>query len=820
MRLSFLSVRASFVLSAACFCPHKLLAQQPTPEQVRSRLDTSPDLVSRLRGEIARRALTSEQVRARLRAAGYPESLLDSYLPEGASRPIAPINRDSLIDAVAKLGLVDSVTAQVLRGDTIRRDSTFRAPPGVIDNLPIFGLDVFRRSSTRFEPTMTGGVGANYRIGPGDVLALIITGETEKAYTLDVSREGFILIPSVGQVYVANLTLAQAQTVLLAKLRQSYSSISLSPGASTRFYVTIARIHANQVFVIGEVLNPGSYQISSVGTVLTGLYAAGGPNDNGTLRRIQIQRSGQVATVDLYDYLVRGDASHDAGLESGDVVFVGVHGGRASIRGEVVRPAVYELVPGETLTQLVSDAGGFTSEAARQRIQVRRILPPELREPGGRDRIVLDVSPANFAGSTPPFVLLPGDKIEVFGITSRERNSISVSGSVWSPGTQGYKAGMRLSDALRASGGVLPDVYLDEVLVSRLETDGTRRSLHAELVDSLGTPRVDFPLQEDDSIRVYARSEFVPNRYVAIAGAVKRGGQYPYRAGMTLRELVLASGGPLESADLREAEVARFPAIRGKGELATTFRVSLDSTYVLDRAPDGSHLGPPGDPIPRSGAPEVPLSPYDNVLIFRQPEWRELGTVWVGGEVRYPGPYTIKTTSERLSQLLGRAGGLTAQADPSASVFFRREDGAGRIGINIARALKDSKSQDNFVVLPGDSILIGTFKPYVQVRGAVNSPVTVAYVQGRPITYYIAAAGGLSHNADGGSAYVRQANGSVESRQRNWLRPDRDPSPLPGSTVFVPEKSPGEKSDYAGVAGVVAPILASLLTIITIIARR
>jgi protein involved in polysaccharide export with SLBB domain len=216
----------------------------------------------------------------------------------------------------------------------------------------------------------------------------------------------------------------------------------------------------------------------------------------------------------------------------------------------------------------------------------------------------------------------------------------------------------------------------------------------------------------------------------------------------------------------------------------------------------------------------VLLSPYDNVLIFRQPEWRQLGTIWVGGEVKYPGPYTIKTTSERLSQILGRAGGLTVQADPTASIFFRREDNAGRIGINIERALKDSKSQDNFVVLPGDSIFIGTYKPYVQVKGAVNSPVTVAYERGRPVSYYVAAAGGLSHNADGGRVYVRQANGSVESRQRNWLRPDRDPSPGPGSTVFVPEKDPAEKADYTGVAAVVAPILASLLTIITIIVRR
>jgi protein involved in polysaccharide export with SLBB domain len=669
---------------------------------------------------------------------------------------------------------------------------------------------------------MSGGVGANYRIGPGDVLALIITGETEKAYSLDVSREGFILIPSVGQVYVANLTLAQAQTVLLARLRQSYSSISLSPSASTRFYVTVARIHTNQVFVIGEVVDPGSYQISSVATVLNALYAAGGPTENGTLRRVEVQRAGQVvATVDLYNYLVKGDASRDVRLETGDVVFVGVHGGRLSILGQVVRPAVYELTPGQTLPQLVEAAGGFTAEASRQRVQVRRILPPEQRASGGRDRVVLDVSLANFAGSTPPFVLLPGDDIEVFAVATRERNLIAVTGNVWLPGTQGFKIGMRLSDALQAAGGVQPDIYLGEVLISRLESDRIRRSIHTEFADSTGHLRTDPVLQEDDSIRVYARSEFIPNRYVAISGAVRRGGQYPYRIGMTLRELLLTAGGPLESADLREAEVARVPTSRGNGQLAVTFRVPLDSSYLLDRRPDGTPFGPPGVALPNSGAPDVLLSPYDNVLILRQPEWRMLGAVWVGGEVRYPGTYTIKQTAERLSDILNRAGGLTKQADPDASLFYRREDEAGRIGVNVGRALHNPRSTDDFVVLPGDSISIGTYKPYVQVKGAVNSPVTVAYAAGKSIRYYVAAAGGFSHNADEKGVFVKQANGSIESIVRNWLRPDVEPAPRPGSTVIVPEKTASDnKSDFAGVAAVVAPVLASLLTIITVLARR
>ena len=254
-------------------------AQQITPDQALARLQQDPQSVQRIRDEISRRGLSADQVRARLRAAGYPDSLLNQYLStENPSPNLVPT--DTVIDAVRALGLVDPVFLQSVarrdiarlsaRFDSTRADSTLTK----FDMLPVFGMDVFRESTSRFEPALGGAVGTNYRIGPGDVLALIITGEVERAYSLDVSREGFIVIPQVGQVYVANLTLGEVDGLLYNRLRQSYSSISRSPGATSHYYITVSRIHANQVFVIGEVMHPGSYQVASVGTILTALYAA------------------------------------------------------------------------------------------------------------------------------------------------------------------------------------------------------------------------------------------------------------------------------------------------------------------------------------------------------------------------------------------------------------------------------------------------------------------------------------------------------------------------------------------------------------------
>src|SRR5690606_24698782 len=173
--------------------------------------------------------------------------------------------------------------------------------------LEIFGLEVFRARTSRFQPTLQGPVGDSYRLGPGDRLALILTGEVERALSLDVSRDGFIIVPEVGQMHVANLTLGQFEEQLYQRLRRVYSGISRSPGARTQFEVTVARLRNIQVFVTGAVERPGAYQVSAGGTALTALYAAAGPTANASLRRIEVRRADQlVGTFDVYDYLLTG----------------------------------------------------------------------------------------------------------------------------------------------------------------------------------------------------------------------------------------------------------------------------------------------------------------------------------------------------------------------------------------------------------------------------------------------------------------------------------------------------------------------------------
>jgi protein involved in polysaccharide export with SLBB domain len=550
------------------------------------------------------------------------------------------------------------------------------------------------------------------------------------------------------------------------------------------------------------------------------LYAAGGPTINGSLRGVLVRRGGQTAdTLDVYSYLVGGDASHDVRLQTGDVLFVPVHGARVRIFGEIARPATYEMKPTESLVDLLRASGGLKATASRQRVLIERVLPPAERTATGRDRVTIDVSSSALDGASGPAIpLQDGDIVRVFPVAERVRNRIFVDGNVLQRGAQGLSPNMRLSDALRHA-GLKPDTYLGEVLVTRLRPDSSRIQLRATLADSTGTVVNDLPLQEDDQIQVFSLTTFRPVRYVAIGGAVRRSGRVLYREGMTLRDLVLLANGVQEGAYLKEAEIARMPDDRSGGRTATTLRVPLDSTYLFERDAQGRYLGPPGMPVPSSGAPDVPLKPYDNVLIMRQPDWGLQRSITIQGEVRFPGVYALTNKAERLSDLVKRAGGLTSEAYADGIVFFRRDNNIGRVGVELSSALRRYESADNLILRDGDNISIPPYNAVVTINGEVNMPSTVAYVRGKGIDYYINAAGGATSKGDDDHAFVMQPSGKMEAVKEHFFLPDQIPKPRPGSIVTVPANDGKPKQDLLPLLAGLVQIIGSTVAIIVAVTR-
>ena len=705
----------------------------------------NPDAI---RQRIRESGLSADQIRSRLRASGYPDNLLDAYLGAGAPEAGAQTGSVAELSAIQALGFGPVSSSQQgldtgmirWRGDTL------------VSRSNVFGVDVFRRTTTQFLPLLSGPVPPDYHLGPRDMLVLILTGDVELAYTLQVTREGFVFIPQVGQVFVSNLTLTQLRDVLYTRLGHVYSGVRRGANATTRFDISVANVRANQIFVVGEVAQPGAYQISSLGTVLTALYAAGGVTERANMRRIEVQRLGKpVATLDLYDYLLRGDTRSDIRLETGDVVFVPVHETRVQVSGAVIRPGIYDLQAGEQLGDLLAASGGFRADAALQRVTVHRILAAAERGPGRAPRAALDVA---------------------------------------------------LAVAARAPVG-----------------DGQGTSYRTP---ALGAPGIRVPalsLMDGDSVVVDFLPPLSETYYVAIAGRVNKPGRFPWRPGMTLRDLVQLARGPKIGAYLKEAEIARLPEDRSRGQLATTLRVPLDSTYLFERTPDGRFVGPPGVAVPASGAAEVPLSPYDNVLIMQEPQFDLQRAVVVSGQVRYPGTYSLRSKEERLADVIERAGGLTPQAYPEGIRFVRSAEGVGRVNVELTRALRDKGSSHNVIMQPEDSIFIPEYQPTVKVMGAVNAPGSLLWRRGADLDYYISAAGGLAASADGGRVSVRYANGDARTR-RKWLFVSSKPTPGPGSEVFVPTKPTGEGTNPVALLGGIAQILSSVVAIVVVLRAK
>ncbi|HEX7120562.1 MAG TPA: SLBB domain-containing protein [Longimicrobiales bacterium] len=771
------------------------------------------ELIDRLRAS----GITREQARNELRRRGYDPSLLDPYFdaiegggaaPRGAAREA---ERPAEADTGAKAASRDT---------TVVPDSSSAAPPAGdstatadgVDELEIFGRSLFDRETTEFEPVTVGPVDPDYRLGPGDELVLVLTGDVEEVYELPVSREGFIIIPDVGQVAVNGLTLAQLEERLYDRLGRVYSGVRRGPEATTRFQVSLGRLRVNQVYVIGEVERPSAYQVSAASTVFDALYKAGGPNRNGSFRAIDVYRGGErVATVDLYDYLLHGRSPSEIRLEHGDRVFVRPYGRRVTVRGAVRRPAIYELAAGEDLRDAIAFAGGLRATAIVERVQIDRILPPELRRPGV-DRVLIDVALARVTeADAEPVALRDGDVIEVFAVSNERRNRVVVTGEVRRPGTYEWSEGLTLLELIERAQGLSEQAYTPRAHVYRLvEEDGSRRVIRVALPgDSSGTQVRDLLLADRDSVVIFSRAELRNEEFVHIVGFVKRPGRYRLAEGMTVKDLVLAAGGFAEGADTRTAEVVRMPdpAIR-TDTTAEVFTVRLDPSAP---GPDGIGVKagrpPGGDDVP-AWAPdstEYRLRAGDRIFIRKAVGYAMPQTVTVTGEVHVPGTFVLETRRDRIVDLLRRAGGLTDQAYVPGFQLFR---GGNLVATDLHAALADEDSRYNLTLEPGDSLHVPEYSPTVLVTGAVAFETLVLYEPGRSLDYYIDRAGGYLDIADEDRTTVTYMDGE------RWPA-ESDPSIEPGSTIFVPEKPPSERVGFsldrlltrvAGLLGSVAAI--------------
>jgi len=762
--------------------PANLSAQNAVQQEIQRRTGRQVSTEEIIDG-LQRSGLSRSEVATRLQQQGLESSLADRYFDvlEGRAES-APEASESFIAALEQMGMVSSDAGEAALGASVSdvveaQDATRTAAPD--GGLAVFGKEVFDSPSSRFDPLRMGPVDPGYRLGATDEIRLILTGDVELAYTPTVTREGFIVIPDVGQVFVNGLTLSDLESVLYDRLGRVYSGVRRGATATTFFNVSLGRLRTNQVFLIGEVESPGARQISSVASTFNALHSAGGPTAIGSFREVLVRRGGEtVETADLYDYLLTGDVSDDIRLEHGDVVFVPLSGPQVRVTGEVRRSAIYEMKDDEDLRDAIGFAGGLTAEGDPQRILIDRVIPSEDRV-GQVQRRVLTVNLVSLPAES-SVTLHDGDVIRVFGIRDMRRDRVTVQGPVLRPGDFELRAGMTLWDLIGQAGGLLPDAFRPVAHVSRLnEADSTRTLLQVSIeADASGTSVDDVGLVDQDLVTIFGNARLRIPETVGILGLVKDPGTYPLAQGMTAEDLILTAGGFSEGADGLQAEVVRPLAgsVR-RDTIGQSFPLTLSGRLPWTLG-DTSVAG-------SADAALFELQDGDQLFVRPLPGFVQVEAISITGEVLWPGTYGFRQRKERVVDLIRRSGGLTAQAYVPGTRLVR--DGVP-VALDLERALRRPGGDDDQLLRPGDDLTIPAYDGTVLVSGGVQVVARVQFQPGQSLGDYLDRAGGMVDRADRGKAYVQYANGRLNVSSK-FLFFRNDPTIEPGSTIVVPLKA-------------------------------
>ena len=675
----------------------------------------------------------------------------------------------------------------------------------------IYGQDIFSSRTLSFEPNQNLATPENYVLGPGDEVFIDIWGISEASINQEITPEGRILIPQVGPVQLAGLTVKQAQGKVKSALSKIYSSLR---SGSSQMSLTLGQVRTIQVNVFGEVEVPGTYRLSSFSTVFNALYRAGGITEIGSLRNVKVIRGGEeYATVDVYDYIFNGRLDNNLALNEGDVINVPPYTALVSIDGFVKRPMFYELKEGEPLSALISYAGGFASGAWQEDVNVERN--------DGRTNHIYTVKAdkiGSFAMADGDAAHISGSEVDVF------TNKVEIRGAVYRPGS--FELGgdiATVGQLVQHAGGLMEDAFTGRAQIVREKPDRSLEILAVPLKGIVDGNVDDIMLRRGDILIVSNVNEIEQKGDLSITGYVVNPGKYQFAEHTTVEDLILLAGGLSEGASSARVDVARRINLPDSKEasdtLAQVFAMSIKDGLIED------------------GAGGFELQPYDVVSVRRSPTYIEQRNVTISGEVTFPGQYTLVTNNERVSDLVARAGGAPATTSELSSAKRRMSPSwwsftpakivtqsvSSRdsldvnklkvteiytVGLELDKALANPGSDYDVVLRDGDELIIPEQASTVRVQGEVLYPNTVHFISGKPVSYYVRQSGGYSNKARRAKTYVIYMNGTVAVGAGAKLEP--------GCEIIVPGRSDKDKlttGEWLGIGTTAASITTMLATI-------
>ena len=685
----------------------------------------------------------------------------------------------------------------------------------------VFGRNIFNTKNLTFEPSVNLATPSNYRLGPGDEVIIDIWGASQNTIRQQISPDGTINIQKIGPVYLSGLTVSEGNDYLKKSLNKIYNGLNSDTDPSSDIRLTLGNIRTIQINVMGEVIQPGTYALSSFSTVFHALYRAGGVSDIGSLRNVQLVRNGKnIATIDVYDFIMKGNSQDDIRLQEGDVVIVPAYDVLVKISGKVKRPMRFEMKKDENLATLIKYAGGFDADAYTRSLRVVRQNGQEYEVNTVRD---IDYS---------VYQMRNGDVVTAEAILNRFTNKLEVRGAVYRPGIYQLSGQLNtIRELVNEAQGLTGDAFLNRSVLYRQREDLTTEVLSVDIKSIMDGTSPNIALVKNDILYIPSIHDLEDRGNITVHGEVTKPASYPYADNMTLEDLIIQAGGLREAASTVRVDISRRiknpRSTADNDTIGQMFSFSLKDGFVID------------------GQPGFVLQPYDEVYVRRSPGYQAQQNVGIEGEILFDGTYALTSREERLSDLVNKAGGATnyaylrgakltrvANADEKKRMgdvirLMRRQlgeemmDSLGidvedtfTVGIDLERALRDPKSSSNIVLREGDVISIPKNTNTVTINGAVMVPNTVSYLEGKDINYYLNQSGGYSDNAKKSKKFIVYMNGQVTKVKGNGKKQIE-----PGCEIIVPSKAKkrsnvGEILGYATSFSSLGMMIASIANLI------
>ena len=685
----------------------------------------------------------------------------------------------------------------------------------------VFGRNIFNTRNLTFEPSVNIATPLNYRLGPGDEVIIDIWGASQNTIRQQISPDGTINIQKIGPVNLNGLTISEANDYLKKTLNKIYNGLNNTNDPTSDIRLTLGSIRTIQINVMGEVVQPGTYSLSSFSTVFHALYRAGGVSDIGSLRNVQLVRNGKnIATIDVYQFIMKGHIQDDIRLQEGDVVIVPAYDVLVKIDGKVKRPMRFEMKKDENLSTLISYAGGFDADAYTRSLRVVR--------QNGQEYEVNTVKDLDYS----VYKMRNGDVVTAEAILNRFTNKLEIRGAVYRPGI--YQLNGKLNtvrELVNEAQGLTGDAFLNRAVLYRQREDLTTEVIPVDIKAIMDGTSPNIILAKNDILYIPSIHDLEDRGDVVIHGEVAKPDSYPYADNMTLEDLIIQAGGLREAASVVRVDVSR--RIRNphstvdNDTIGRTYTFSLKEGFVVD------------------GTPGFVLQPYDEVYVRRSPGYQAQQNVVVEGEILFGGSYAMTSREERLSDLINKAGGTTNYAYLRGAKLTRvategekkrmgdvirlmsrqlgeammdslgvRVEDQFTVGIDLEKAIANPGSASDLVLREGDVVFIPKNTNTVTINGAVMVPNTVSYMAGKNIDYYLNQAGGYSDNAKKSKKFIVYMNGQVTKVKGSGKKQIE-----PGCEIIVPSKSKkrtnmGDILGYATTFSTLGMMVASIANLI------